>query len=332
MTQDQKVRQYLFHRGTIPGTIQLLESDQAVVKSMEPGATKVSLERRLRTALRDKILEPYISAVMNSYLTLVQDGSISDETSLRGVGSSLKTEIGEYWGTDIDEVQLEVLPVSNMLEGEIEAGEKLMKEVGHTSQQPDKPSPSFFDHLEQKAVVSDQYIFTDPRGETHQYSWDKGVFKTVVAIEMGRFAIRKLRGETGDGYLQMLRNLPPYMVVGVQTTVAAANSYADAEILKGDGVPVLYRRLLDIYTKGDEFHIINMSMKALGDDLGIRTAALFDEVHAVPGTGIVSGMLWTAHPNYENRKETIQQEAAKTLNYPIRAATISEAALRPPRG
>ena len=147
MAQAPQIKQYIFRRGTIPGTIQLLESDLVIVGSMESGATKESLERRLRTALRDRRLEPYVSAVMNSYLVLVQSGLISDEITLKGIGSSLKGEISEYWGTSIGELQLEVLPAFGMLEAEIEAGERLMREIGSTSQKPSEPSPSFFDHV-----------------------------------------------------------------------------------------------------------------------------------------------------------------------------------------
>lgn len=319
------MKQYSFprKRGTMPSTRDILKDDLSIISSISDGRQREKLETSLREGLGTGSLSGYIGLVTEDFSSRVQSGNLV-QSQLENIANSVQKSVSEFWGVSLN-MPIEILPAGKMLEAEITAGEQLMKAIGRTSPNPTSPSPSFIDHLAQKIVLSDRYVFTYPDSGTGFYAWEEGIFRTIVAAEAGKSAIRVLRGEAGSDYVQMLKSIPEFTVAGLQHTVAAANNYGNARILKDVGVPLLYRRLLDIfYSNVDEVQIVNMTMKTLSEEIGIRIATLFDLAHAIPGSGFVTGALLGSHPNYE-RKDAAITRAVQTLSYPVQTSTIGRA-------
>lgn len=320
------IKHYSFPRkkGTMPGTLKLLEDDARVIHNIADERVRKKLDASLTAGLQTG-LSGYIGSVMDYYAAAVKSGSIKKREHLEEIAALVVRSVGDYWGLNLS-TPVEVVLVENMLEAENKAGGRLMSAIGSTSPKLSLPSPCFFDNLERKIVLSDHYTFTYPDKTTVFYDWDEGILKTIIANEAGKYAVRTLRGETGKDYVQMLRALG-VVVPALQHTVAAANTYANTRILRDVGVPVLYRRILDALLVPDQVQILNMTMKTLGDELGIKTAALFDFVNCVPGSGYIDGYLFGNHSNYE-RKDAAIMDAVQKLQPRPSVASVSLAFFR----
>ncbi|MEK6869185.1 MAG: hypothetical protein AABX34_04315 [Nanoarchaeota archaeon] len=337
MTTPQ-ITQYIFFRGRVPTPEEIFEGDRAVLNNVSPRSTR----NRLSRLLTPNNLAQYGRELAVLYKQIVENGNVSDRSQLEDIINSTKRDASLFWGIDHD-FPVQIVPAAGMLEAERQYLERLDKEVGKEGPKPTLPSPNFQDNLEGKMVLSDHYIFLFSKGgsdtrslyftgeaDAKLYEWDEGILRTVVNSGISNLAIRTLRGETGDNYLKMLGNMQNYALSAVNQIISAALSYSLPDIVKQDGVPVLYRRFLDVFQHSPT-QLFYIAMLALGDDIGIENASLFDGFYIQPtpeGT-LVLGSLWNTHPNYEN-KDAALRVAIQKLRYFVQIDTFNEAMFRPP--
>ncbi len=230
-----------------------------------------------------------------------------------------------------------------MLDAENERTRRINRELGTDKFKPVKlPSPAFIDQMAGEIVLSDKYIFLYPRkgsrldtssyttGEADAkfYPWNEGVLSVQAAHDAGNLIMRHGRGETGDNYLKMLRSFSGPVIAGVNSVIGAVDSYMLPKILRNGGVPVLYRRLTDIFREPQNQKNY-VAAKALADDMGAEVASLFDAVDVQPsqmGT-LVIGYLWSSHPNNEHKEAKIREAEGK-LNYRTQITTVPESFLK----
>lgn len=332
------IKQYAFLRGKVATPGEILEEDRRVAEA--------SRLQDLEVYLSPENAEPYAKRIFNKYNRLVRAGNVGRESMAQVVNSAMK-KAESYWGIPMD-FEVQILPADEMLDAEADYIEKLNKELRtKTYPKPALPSPSFLDHLNGKAFLSDRYIvlripesryrrdiYYDNSGnaQPEYHAWNEGVLKATVVCDAGNFALRMLRGETGEDYLRMLNEVPGIWTEGMLRVLGAADFYALPRILPEGGLPVLYRRFMDIYMRPETQHAYT-AMKTLADDMGIKAACLFDELQIGRlQVGIaIMGYMHSAHPNHTN-KDAMIRGTAENLPYTMQSISFPEVQLRFPRG
>jgi len=330
--ENPKIMQYVFPRNGLPGAGEIFKEDEGTLNALSSRLGRGMLRRIPETdewavSARD-IFDEYNSQI-------VGDQNVQNTSELERIANIAKQSTTAYWDVST-EFPIQIVHYSDMLTAEIEYKERLLKE-GILTDNPVVPSPDFVDFLEGKLVLSDRYIasqvshITDTAIHTRDlpdtYGWNEENLQTFVADSIGQLAIRSLRGELGDNFTRMIRDVNDATDF-INHTNGYAGLYSLPRIIEQGGLPLLQLRLLRIFMQpGDQRGY--GAVKALGDDIGIHNAALFDGVTAfgIEDQGknyeMVVGELWTAHPNHE-RKYHLISDAVQKLTYQVATRGTNE--------
>lgn len=324
--------QYIFLRGRVPSPQEVFQEDRDILSRVTPRNAR----RRLEALLNPRDLYQYSNTVNQEYVKVNQSGNISDHSALERAAISAAGEAASFWGL-ARQVPIEIVPAQEMLNVEREYQERLNKAVGKAEASVGisvLPHPDFVDRLEGKIMLSDRYILLFQKSkvpgdiyftgdaDVQLYNWDGNVLRTVIIDDIGNMAARSLRGETCENYLRMIRDMGR-ITAAINMTIGAAISYSMYQIMPDGGIPVLYRRNMDIFLRQDR-QMVYVAMKALAEDMGIKNAILADEldIQPLPGKGpVIVAQLWHTHPNFKDKSATFEQ-AAKNLDYPVGRALI----------
>ena len=332
MWGEPKMVQYIFLRGRVPSPQEVFQEDRGILSRVTPRNVK----RGLEALLNAEDLGPYWNTINHEYMGVNRSGDISDRRALKRAVISAAEDAASFWGLGKG-IPIEIVPAQEMLNVEREYQKRLNKEVGKAEVHGGisvLPSPDFVDHLEGRIMLSDRYIFLLPKSkvpsdiyftggaDVQLYNWDGNVLRTMITGAIGNLATRSLRGETGENYLRMIRDMGS-TIEAINMTIEAAMSYSLHQIMPDGGVPVLYRRFMDIFQNLDR-QMFYIAMKALAEDMGIKNAILADGfyIQLLPGKRqVIGAQLWHTHPNFKH-KNTIFEQAAKNLSYPVERALI----------
>ncbi|MBI2970893.1 MAG: hypothetical protein HYY37_00565 [Candidatus Aenigmarchaeota archaeon] len=330
------IREYIFLRGRVPTLHEMLDGERRIVE-----ANKFYWLRRY---LAPESLPHYAHAVGTRYNTMLEQGLLKQgrlrKNDMERIVASAQKRTEAYWNVPL-RVSVQILPEGAMLEAEHEYVEKRMRELAQegertTIEKPVLPSPYFTDDIERRLVLSDRYIALigqekRPYGSVYYtggaraqaYPWNEKLLLAEAVSVLNVFAMKQLRGETGEHALKLFE-LPPesfHMLHGVLTAGSAHS--LPAEVPDG-GIPALMRRIRDIYTN-PETQMNCVAFKALADDMGTPTACLFDGflIGRSPQGPSVHGYLWGRHPSYKE-KDAAVNAAAQMIAYPFERTVLPE--------
>ncbi|MBS3052787.1 MAG: hypothetical protein J4428_05455 [Candidatus Aenigmarchaeota archaeon] len=331
---NSKITQFAFYRGRLPAPKNIMDEDAEIARK-----SRVS---GVRTWMTPNTLGAYATSVGREFSPLVETGSVSSPDFPRIIESA-KRSVETYWGVALN-LPVQILSADDMLQAEISHVSDMNRTLRKSRKRimtPALPSPTFLKHTEGKLVLSDEYIILNSQrmgGDVYYegdakpmfFQWNDGILASVLFGEMSSYAMRILRGETGENYIRMHRDMPVYALELLLYVISSGKSYSIARGMKDGGIPVLYRRLVDLYLQP----VTQMSYtaaKALGDDIGIHATCLFDSIDIAPTESgpVIVGMLHGNHPDYERKKKIIG-EAVRNVGYEVKRITVPESTIFPP--
>ncbi len=283
----------------LPTRSLLLKGDIAV--------TSASGLPKLGHLLSSGQIDDYVTEVVEGYKRL-ERGSLT-VTGMQRIVESSRKRAKSYWGHEATDIPVRILPVAYMRDAAREHKETLNRALGESSPIEERERtpylPSFIDHLNGELILSEQCMsgdFPDSEKETGLFPWNEKNLEAMVILDLGTHVIRSLRGETGDGYIEMLRNVPENMADDIYEIVRNASVYALREGLQDGGVPVLYLRLLNIF-RGPKNAASYFPIEVLADVFGVKIACLWDVVdfEKRPLGVDILGYLTTRHPNHQEK-------------------------------
>jgi len=294
----------------VPTRADLLKRDITVAKA--------SGLFELESLLLSDQLDEYVTKVTQEYEKL-RHGNLS-VTEMQRIVELARGRAKSYWNDDAVNVPVRILSAIDMQEAAMGYKEALYRMLGPLSPIKEREHtphlPSFVDYVNGELILSERYIPSDLSGlgkedapfpwnekiQAGLFPWNEKILEAVVTFDIGTHVIRSLRGETGDGYIQMLRNVPGNVADNMHDIVRSAGFYAFQEGLQNGGVPVLYMRLFNIFLQPGNYSSY-FPMQVLADKFGIKNACLWDaaDFEETPSGISIFVYLTNRHPNYQNK-------------------------------